>query len=333
MKIKEELKKLAGSKETSLVLSLIVICAFVQIRNHDFLTAAIFESMFKNYAVTMLLALGMMCVLLIGGIDISVGSALGFSGMCSALIMEKNQDLPVLVIFLISIAIGAAVGLAMGCVVSYGKVPPIIATLGGLYVLRGFTFLVAGGRWVPANHIPKAYKMFAQGRYLGFGLVNNLVMLTFVVYVLFYIFFKWTRTGRKIYAIGSNPESAAVSGIRVNRIKLLCYTIVGCLCGLCGAIYTSLYASAQGNMGTGLEMDVIAACVVGGVSLKGGSGSVAGVFLGALTISIVGKALPLIGVSQFWQRAIKGFIIILAIIFRIIAQRIMDRNNKIEREV
>lgn len=332
MKNKWNLKKITGSRETSLVLILIVLCALIQFRNHEFLTLGMFESMFKNYAVIMILALGMMCVLLIGGIDIAIGSTLGFSGMCASLVMRDHPDLPVLVIFLISIAIGTVVGALLGCIISYGKVPPIIATLGGMYALRGLTYLVAKSQWVAAYQFTKPYKNFAQARYLGFGVINNLVMITAVIYILFYIFLKWTPVGRKIYAVGSNAEAASVSGIKTGRIKLLCYVIMGFLCGLCGAIYTSLYASAQGDMGTGLEMDVIAACVVGGVSLNGGRGSVFGVFLGALTMAIVGKALPLIGVSQFWQTAIKGFIIIVAIVVNVIAQRAMDKNNLRGRE-
>ncbi|MBU9724675.1 ABC transporter permease [Diplocloster modestus] len=332
MNRKWNLKKFTSSRESSLVLILIVLCTLIQLRNQQFLTLNMFESMFKNYAVIMILALGMMCVLLIGGIDIAIGSTLGFAGMCASLIMRDHQELPVLVIFLISMGIGTAVGILIGCVISFGKVPPIIATLGGMYALRGLTYLVANSQWVASYQFTKSYKNFAQDRYLGFGVINNLVMITVIIYLLFFVFLKWTRTGRKIYAVGSNSEAAAVSGIRIEKIKILCYTIMGFLCGLCGAIYTSLYASAQGDMGTGLEMDVIAACVVGGVSLNGGRGSVFGVFLGALTMAIVGKALPLIGVSQFWQTAIKGFIIIVAIVLNVVAQRAMDKNNLRGRE-
>lgn len=144
---------------------------------------------------------------------------------------------------------------------------------------------------------------------------------------------KWTRTGRKIYAIGSNPEAAEISGIRIDNIKLLVYSLMGAICGLAGAMWVSVYASAQGDMATGIEMDVIAACVIGGVSLTGGRGSVVGVFLGSLTIAIIGKALPLIGVSQFWQSAIKGVIILVAVILNVMAQRVMDKNNLKGREM
>ena len=144
---------------------------------------------------------------------------------------------------------------------------------------------------------------------------------------------KWTRFGRRIYAVGSNPEAAAVSGININAIKFAVYSIAGAFAGLTGAMYTALYASAQSDMGMGMEMDVIAACVIGGVSLNGGQGSVVGVLLGALTMAVIGKALPLIGVSQFWQSAIKGLIILTAIIINVLTQRMMRKNALKEREI
>lgn len=333
MKKKFNLKSITSSRETSLVIVLIILCTFVQFRNSVFLTPSMIENLFKNYAVTMIMALGMMCVLLIGGIDIAVGSTLGFSGMCASLFLRDHPGMPVIVIFLISIVIGTACGTLIGLIVSYGKVPPIIATLGGMYVFRGLAYLVAKNEWVAAYQFTDGYKDFAQSKYLGFGLVNNLIIITVIIYILFFIFFKWTTTGRKIYAVGSNAEAAEVSGIKINRVKIMCYGILGFLTGLCGAIYTSLYASAQGDMGTGLEMDVIAACVVGGVSLNGGRGSVVGVFLGALIMAVVGRALPLIGVSQFWQTAIKGLIIIAAVILNVLTQRAMDKNNLKGREM
>lgn len=325
---KFSIKKITGSREMSLAAILILLCTFVQFKNSAFLTPGMMESLFKNYAVTMIMALGMMCVLLIGGIDIAVGSTLGFSGMCASLMLRDNPGLPVMVVFLISVAVGTACGLLIGLVVSYGKVPPIIATLGGMYIFRGLAYLAADNEWVSAYQFSESYKNFAQKKYLGFGLVNNLIVITAVIYILFFLFLKWTRLGRKIYAVGSNPRAAEVSGIPVRGVKVMCYSLLGFLTGLCGAVYTSLYASAQGDMGTGLEMDVIAACVVGGVSLNGGRGSVAGVFLGALLMAVVGKTLPLIGISQFGQTAMKGLIILAAVILNILAQRTMDKNNR-----
>lgn len=333
MEIKSLWKKITGSREMSLVLVLFILCIFIQSRNHTFLTPATIESLFKNYAVDFVIAAGMMIVLLIGGIDIAVGSTLAFSGMTASLFLRDHQGTPVIMVFLISTVIGLLCGLLIGLITAYGKVPPIITTLGMMSIYRGLAYLVASNDWVSASEFTASYKNFAQSKYLGFGLVNNLVVIVIVVFVIFFIVMKWTPAGRKIYAVGSNAEAALVSGIKVKQVKVACYTILGTLCGLSGAMYTSVYASSQGNMAEGLEMDVIAACVVGGVSLTGGRGSVVGVFLGTLIISIIGKGLPLIGVSQFWQKAIKGIIILLAVIINVLVQRQMNKAALKRREI
>ncbi|HRX59458.1 MAG TPA: ABC transporter permease [Eubacteriales bacterium] len=326
-------KRLTSSRETTLFLVLALICVFIQLRNSSFLTAKTIEDMLKNYSTTITLSLGMMSVLLIGGIDISVASSLAFSGMCASLLMREGVYSSTLVMFLVSMAIGTLCGLIVGSVIAYGDVIPIIATLGLTNIFRGATYLVSDSQWVSAYQFQSSFKQFAQTKTLSFGLVNNLIFISIVCYVAFFIIMRWTRFGRRIYAVGSNPEAASVSGINIKRIKLVVYTMAGSFAGLTGAMYTSLYASAQNDMALGMEMDVIAACVLGGVSLSGGQGSVVGVFLGALTMAVISKALPLIGISQFWQRAIKGLIILLAIIINIIAQRVLLKNQLKEREI
>lgn len=330
---RKSIKKLFGSREMSLVLIAIVICVFVQFRNDVFLTAGTMNDLFKNYAVIMILALGMMCVLLIGGIDISIGSTLALSGMCSALIMRDYPGTPVIVAFLISMAIGAVCGFIIGLVIAKGKVIPIIATLGFMNIYRGATYLIANSQWVAAYQIPEGFKAFAQQNYLTLGAINNMITVMVICYAIFFFVMKWTRIGRKVYAVGSNEEAARVSGIHIEKIQIMVYTVMGLLSGLAGALWVSLYASAQGDMAGGIEMDVIAACVIGGVSLNGGRGSVPGVFLGAFIMAIIGKALPLIGVSQFWQSAIKGAIILAAVIVNIMTQRSVEKNNRKRREI
>ena len=326
-------KRLTNSRETTLFLVLAVICAFIQLRNHTFLTAKTIEDMLKNYSTTITLSLGMMSVLLVGGIDISVASSLAFSGMCASLLMREGVYSSTLVMFLVSIAIGTFCGLIVGSVIAYGDVIPIIATLGLTNIFRGATYLVSDSQWVSAYQFQSAFKQFAQTKTLSFGLMNNLIFIALICYVVFFFLMRGTRFGRRIYAVGSNPEAAAISGINIKRIKLVVYTMAGSFAGLVGAMYTSLYASAQNDMALGMEMDVIAACVLGGVSLSGGQGSVAGVLLGALTMAVISKALPLIGISQFWQRAIKGLIILLAIIMNILAQRALQKNQLKAREI
>lgn len=325
--IKIDIKKITGSREVSLVIVLIILCAFIQMRNSSFLTAKVMIDMFKNYSVTMILALGMMGVLLIGGIDISIGSTLALSGMSMALLMRDGIIGNTFLAIAVSILIGLAGGTLIGLVIAGGKVLPIIATLGFMNIYRGVTYLVANSQWVAAYQITENFKNFAQSSSLSFGLINNLIVIMIICYLLFFFLMKWTRTGRKIYAVGSNAEAAQISGINIKKIKIFVYAVMGALCGLAGSLWVSLYASAQGDMAKGIEMDVIAACVIGGVSLNGGRGSVAGVFLGSVTIAIIGKALPLIGISQFWQNGIKGVIILAAVVLNVLTQRVIDKNN------
>ena len=160
-----------------------------------------------------------------------------------------------------------------------------------------------------------------------------MVFIVLVCYLVFFFLMKWTRFGRRIYAVGSNPEAAAVSGINIDKYKFIVYTMTGAFAGLVGAMYTALYASAMSDMGTGMEMDAIASCVLGGVSLSGGQGSVIGVLLGALTMAVISKALPLVGISEFWQMAIKGAIILIAIMVNVIMQRTLRKNTLKAREI
>ena len=263
----------------------------------------------------------------------SVGATLAFSGMCASLMMRDGVYSSTLVMFLVSIAIGTLRGMLVGLIIAKGGVQPIIATLGMCNIYRGATYIVSNSAWVSAYQFQSSFKEFAQTNTLTGGLMNNLVFITLVCYIVFFVVMKWTTFGRRIYAVGSNPEAAAVSGIRISRIRFFVYTIAGAFAGLTGAMYTALYASAMSDMGAGMEMDAIASCVLGGVSLNGGQGSVAGVLLGSLTMAVICKALPLIGISQFWKDAIKGAIILVAIIVNVIVRRAMDRNTLKVREI
>ncbi|ROR29074.1 monosaccharide ABC transporter membrane protein (CUT2 family) [Mobilisporobacter senegalensis] len=325
-----DIKKLTSSREMSLVLILIVLSLFIQLRNSSFLSITNINDLITNAVMLSILAVGMMFVLLIGGIDISIGSTIAFSGMAVALILRSNPGIPTILSFILGIIIGTLCGLLVGLIIAKGKVIPIIATLGLMNIFRGATYLIADNQWVAAYQLPEGLKAFATGKFLG---INNMIIVAIVVYIIFAYFIKYTRTGRKIYAVGSNVDAAKVSGINIDRIKILVYSIMGGLSGLVSILWISKYASAQGDAATGIEMDVIAACVIGGVSLNGGKGTVLGVILGTVTLGILNNALPLINISPFWQDAIKGLVIIAAIIINTITQRTMDRNNLKRREI
>lgn len=330
---KFNIKKIINSREISLFIVLVIFGLFIQFRNVAFFTPRNINNMLINYSTTMVLSLGMMCVLLVGGIDISIGSILSLSGMVAALVLRDFPNTSVFVAILIAVGVGGICGLINGLVIAKGGVPPIIATMGSMNILRGLTYLVADNEWVAAYQLPDSFKGFATGKYLGFGLVNNLIVIAAIMILVFYFFLKYTRTGRKVYAVGNNSEAAELSGINIAGIKIFVYTIMGIFAGLAGVLWVSLYASSQGDMGMGIEMNVIAACVIGGVSLAGGRGTVGGVVLGAITIAMLGNGLPLIGVSQFSLDAIKGFIIVMAVILNVMLQRSKVKNNLRRREI
>lgn len=325
-------KIITGSREVSLLLVLVVLCAIVQILSPSFLTIKSIMDMLKNNSVIMIMSTGMLGVLLLGGIDISIASTLAFSGMTVGMLLKYDIIHNAFLLFLIAMGIGAACGLLIGLVISRGGVLPIIATMGFMYIYRGFAYLIGNSQWASAENLGD-FKNFALNKTLGLGLLNNVIVIVLICYVVFFIIMKWTRLGRKVYAVGSNPEAAAVSGIHTANIKLVVYTIMGMLAGLGGALAVAVYSSAQPNMLYGREMDVIASCVIGGVSTTGGRGTVVGTLLGSLILAVIAKALPLVGIDALAQNTVKGVIILAVIILNVVTQRMIDRNNLKGREM
>jgi rhamnose transport system permease protein len=302
----------------------------VQARNHEFLTPNNLGNLFTNTAILGILSVGMMMVLLTGGIDLSIGASVAFSGMVSALTVKTYPGIPPAILVLEGSLIGAAIGLLIGILIARFSILPIIASLGMMNAMRGMTYLVSGGAWVSAYQMPASFKSMATNRTLG---INNLIIIAVVIYLIFFYFINYTRTGRRIYAVGSNREAADVIGLPAKRIVTLVYVLMGFLAGLAGVLWVSKFASAQGDTAAGYEMNVIASCVLGGVSVSGGRGKVAGLVLGVILFGILANALPLINVSPFWQQAIQGFVILLAIITNVMIKRNNDRANLRQRAI
>ncbi len=324
------LKKVFGSREFLLAVIIAVLFALVTFRSPSFLTPKSLSDMLKNNAVTMVMALGMLCVMLVGGIDISITSTLALSGMTIGMLLKYGRISGIVLPFIIAIVIGILCGLVVGLVIAYANVPPIIATMGFMYIYRAMGYLISnGGEWAGAAALG-TFKDFATSKLLG---INNVIWVIILCYVIFFVFMKWTRTGRKIYASGSNPEAAQVSGINVKRIKLLVFSLMGLLAGLGGALQVSVYASAMPDMQYGGEMDVIAACVIGGVSMSGGRGSVIGVLFGSIILATIAKALPLVGIDSLAQNMVKGIIILVVVVINVILQRVADNNALKRREM
>jgi rhamnose transport system permease protein len=317
-------------RELGLVFFIVVLSIAVQARNHEFLTINNMGNLFTNTAILGILSVGMMMVLLTGGIDLSVGAVVAFSGMVSALTVRNYPGIPPFILVLEGALFGAAIGFIVGILVARFSILPIIASLGMMNAVRGMTYLVSGGAWVSAYQMPDSFKRMATNRFLG---INNLVVIAIVVYIIFYYFINFTRTGRRIYAVGSNREAADIIGLPAKRIITLVYILEGFLAGLAGVLWVSKFASAQGDTAAGYEMNVIAACVLGGIAVSGGRGKVAGLVLGVILSGILANALPLINVSPFWQQAIQGFVILAAIITNVLIKRNNDRANLARRAI
>lgn len=322
--------KIAKFRELGLVGFILLLILFVQLRNPSFLTLENINDLLTNTAILSILSLGMMLVIVTRGIDLSVGATLALAGMITALTTKDYPDLHPLLLILMGIVIGVICGTIIGGLVAKMKILPIIATLGMMNVFRGSTFTISGGKWVSADQMPAHFKAIATGDLFG---INHLIVIAIIIYVIFYYFVNYTRTGRQIYAVGSNPDSAKVSGIQIDRILILVYIIMGGLAGLAGVLWVSKFASAQGDTASGYELTVIAACVLGGVNIAGGVGKVSGVLLGSILIGILNNALPLLNVSPFWQMAIQALIILVAVIANALVKRGVARSNLMRRRI
>lgn len=317
-------------RELGLLGFIIIISLVVQLRNPSFLSGENINDMFTNTAILSILALGMMLVLVTRGIDLSIGAIIALSGMISAQVVSTYQGLNPFLAILLGIAVGIICGVINGFLVAKIGILPIIATLALMNIFRGITFTISGGEWISSYQMPESFVAIATGKVLG---LNNLIVIAIIIYLAFFYFVNHTRTGRQIYAVGSNPDSAAVSGINETKILMLVYTIMGGLAGLSGVLWVSKFASAQGDTAAGYELTVIAACILGGVSIAGGSGKISGVILGAMLFGLLNNALPLLNVSPFWQSSIQGAIILIAVIFNTLVKRGVDLNNLMRRKI
>jgi len=310
-------------RELGLALFIIILSAIFQLRNPKFLSLSNIKDLLTNTAILSILTVGMMMVIITRGIDLSIGSTMALSGMITALTVSANPGISPFLSLAQGMAIGLAAGLVSGVLIAYFNILPIIATLGLMNILRGMTYLISKGKWVSAYQMSAGFKSLSTGTTFG---INNLIIFAIIIYIIYSYFINQTRLGRYIYAVGSSPETAELIGIKRKRIILLVYALMGLLAGLAGVLWVSKFASAQGDTAVGYELNVIAATVLGGVSVAGGRGKVSGILLGSMLFGILANALPLINISPFWQQFIQGIVILAAIISNVLLQR---RNERI----
>jgi rhamnose transport system permease protein len=283
----------------------------VTLRAPAFLTVDNFRDILLNISILAIVSLAQTMVILTHGIDLSVSSMIGLVGMMVAFVVSENPQMPVIFSVILGMILGSVLGMFNGMIITFGNVPPIIATLGTLSIFRGLIFYYSQGTWINSFEIPANFKQLSKGTPLG---LPNMVIIAIVVAVIVYYFLNHTRTGREIFAVGSNEEAAKFAGIRKQRIIFLVYVLSGILSGLAAVLWISRFESAQTNTALGFELQTVAASVVGGVSISGGVGTVPGVLLGALLLGIIQNALTLIRISPFWQLAAQGFLILIAVI-------------------
>ena len=298
-------------REAGISIFIIILMAAVTVRAPSFFTVDNFNDILLNISILTIVALAQTMVIITHGIDLSVSSMIGFVAMMVAFVVKQSPEFPVLFAVLLGMALGAVLGSFNGLIITYGNVPPIIATLGTLSIYRGLVFFYSQGTWINSFELPASFKQLSKGTPLG---LPNMVLIALVVAVLVYYFLNYTRTGRDIYAVGSNPEAAQYSGIRKQRIIFLVYVLSGIMAGLAAVLWVSRFESAQTNTASGFELQTVAASVVGGVSISGGVGTVPGVMLGALLLGTIQNSLTLIRISPFWQLAAQGLLILIAVI-------------------
>lgn len=300
-------RNLLRQKEATIFLALVGIVVLIALSAPNFLTARNAFSVSRQISFLAILAIGELFVILTAGIDLSVGSIVGLSGVTTGLAMT-NGIVPLAAVA-IGLGTGLACGLISGVLVAYVKVTPFIVTLGMLSVVRGAVWVITEG-W-PITDIPQSFLMV--GRSQIFGVAFPVVVLLGIAIVAF-ILLNYTAYGRRSFAIGGNEEATILSGIDVRRVKLAAYAISGVLAAVVGILLVARFSSAQSAAGEGWELDSIAAAVIGGTSLMGGSGSVLGVIIGASIMGVIRNGLVLMRVSVYWQTLVIGVIIILAAI-------------------
>lgn len=272
------------------------------------------------------IAMGEMMVIITRGIDVSVGSILGFAGIVVGMIFREDPHFNIYLGTLLGILLGAMLGAINGALIAWVRVPPIITTLGTLSAFRGLVFIVSGGRQVDPNDVPTALIRWSQRGPFGIQLVPWAVIIAAVVAILAFLFMHFSKAGRNIYAIGGNPEAAKLRGIPVEITTFLVYVITGAMAGLAGILYASRFGFVNpGETGVGFELTVIAAVVIGGTNVFGGSGTVLGVTLGCLLLGTINVALAVLGIAATWQLAVYGFVILLAVTVDAIIQRELRR--------
>jgi ribose transport system permease protein len=299
--------------------SLIILSLFLWSQESVFMSHGNWLNIARQASFNAILAMGMTFVILTGGVDLSVGSIVALSSVSGGLLMY-NHGWSMWPAVLVIIAVGALCGSANGLIVTLGKIPPFIVTLGTMQIFRGIALQLTAGK--PIFDITKKQPDFDIWGTRNYGGVPSPVIITGVVFVVLYLVLRYTRLGLYTYAIGGNEQATRFSGVNINRYKLAVYSLMGAAAGIAGVMLSSRLNSAQPNVASGAELDAIAAVVIGGTSLFGGEGTIVGTLVGALLMAVIRNGLTLMHVSAFYQQIVIGSVIILAVLIDRLRRRV-----------
>lgn len=308
------------ARETAIVIALIAVILVATISNPSFLFSSDgFRDLLLTPSLLMLVAVGQAIVIITRNVDLSVGSILGLTAYLTGRLFIDVPGIPAIGVFAAGIALGAILGLVNGALVALAKVPALVITLGTLYIYRGINVAWAGSDRINASDLPADFRGLGTGQLLGIPILTIIAVVVLIVaaWVL-----RNLRSGRELYAIGSDPAAAHLYGLPVTRRVIAAFLVSGALSGFAGVLYAARYGTVSSGAGTGWEFQAIGAAVIGGVAISGGVGTVWGAAIGAYLLLTINRALPILGIQDFWQRAVLGALIIGAIVLdRILALR------------
>ena len=306
-----------GSNLQSLIMLFVLVALFVvlSLLSPSFFKVGNFINILKQTSINGILAAGMACAILTGGFDMSVGSTVGLSGVIAALLAQG--DYPIVIPIAAAIGVGLLVGVLNGVLVAYLNVPAFVVTLGTQSIVRGLAYIISGGK--PIFGVADAYERIAGSKL--FGVIPMLVVYYVVITLIIGFVLQKTVCGRRMYMVGGNAQAARVSGINTRFIKMSAFAICGLMAGIAGMLSTARTVSGAPLTGEGYELDAIAACVIGGFSMDGGVGKWYGMIIGALILSVMGNGLDILGVSSYYQKILKGAIIIIIVLLDVRGKR------------
>ena len=312
-------------RELGLVVVLLLICTIVTARAPRFLDGPNLEQVALSATLVCIVALGQALVIIARQIDLSVGAIVAMSAFVTASWLEGRPDGGILTAFLIGCGVGAALGTGNALLVAVARIPAVVATLGTLAIYRGAAIVIARGRQISATVLPESYQEVAQLHIAG---VPLLVWLALLLTIVFGWMARYTRLGRNLYALGSSPPSARVAGISETRGIAFVFILSGLLCGFVGVLWGARFGTVDAVIARGLNLEVISAVVVGGVSIFGGSGSVYGAALGAVIFAVLQNGVQLLRINQFWLDAVVGMAILGTVVFYMLLARRVERAER-----